>query len=191
MLKLHELTHRYGENTVLNNISLTLEPGERVALMGPSGCGKTTLLRLALGLLQPSEGQAENTFPKTGVVFQEPRLLAWRTALDNVNLVLGDKAETLSRSLSCLTQMELEDAAEKYPRELSGGMQQRVALARAFVLDPDLLILDEPFKGLDQELRMRILRQIGKTQAAILLVTHDPAEAQALGCRVLSLGQQP
>ena len=191
MLKLHELTHRYGENTVLNNISLTLEPGERVALMGPSGCGKTTLLRLALGLLQPSEGQAENTFPKTGVVFQEPRLLAWRTALDNVNLVLGDKAETLSRSRSCLTQMELEDAAEKYPRELSGGMQQRVALARALVSDPDLLILDEPFKGLDQELRMRILRQIGKTQAAILLVTHDPAEAQALGCRVLSLGQQP
>jgi len=191
MLKLHELTHRYGDNTVLNNISLTLAPGERIALMGPSGCGKTTLLRLALGLLKPSEGWVENTFLKTGVVFQEPRLLTWRTALDNVNLVLGDKAETLPRSLTCLTQMELGEASEKYPRELSGGMQQRVALARALVLDPDLLILDEPFKGLDHELRMRIIRQIGKTQSAILLVTHDPEEAQALGCRVLSLEQHP
>lgn len=187
MLKLHDLTHRYGEHTVLQNINLTLMPGERIALMGPSGCGKTTLLRLALGLMTPTEGLVENTFRKTGVVFQEPRLLPWRTALENVNLVLGDKAETLPQVREWLARMELEDAAGKYPRELSGGMQQRLALARALVLEPDLLVLDEPFKGLDQQLRIRILRQIPESGAAIVLVTHDPEEAKALNCRIVTL----
>ena len=187
MLKIRNLTHRYGENTVLNNISLTLAPGERIALMGPSGCGKTTLLRLALGLLKPAQGQIENSFQKTGVVFQEPRLLSWRTALENVNLVLGDKAATLPQAGEWLSRMELEEAAGKYPRELSGGMQQRTSLARALAIQPELLVLDEPFRGLDEALKDRILRQVHTADAAILLVTHDPAEALALGCEIMTL----
>lgn len=187
MLKLQCVTHRYGENTVLHNFSLTLAPGERIALMGPSGCGKTTLLRIALGTLRPTEGAVENTFSGTGVVFQEPRLLPWRTALENVNLVLGDRESTLPQAKQWLAKMELEAAANQYPNALSGGMQQRVALARALAAEPALLVLDEPFKGLDESLRQRILTQVSGSHAAVLLVTHDPEEARALNCRIVEL----
>ena len=187
MLELLGITHRYGDNEILSDISLDLKPGERLALMGPSGCGKTTLLRIALGLLQPTKGSVRNTFRKTGMVFQEPRLLPWRSAVDNVNLVLGDRRNTLPQAMALLQDMELEAAAQKYPGELSGGMQQRLALARALAVEPDLLVLDEPFKGLDEELCRRILEQVNKTDAAILLVTHDPEEAKALNCRIYGL----
>ena len=190
MLNLRSVTHRYGEHTVLRNICLTLEPGQRIALMGPSGCGKTTLLRIALGLQQPTEGIWENCFRKTGVVFQEPRLLPWLTAAENVNLVLGDKAATMPQAMQQLARMELDSAAEKYPPELSGGMRQRLALARALAITPEFLVLDEPFKGLDQQLRLRILQQVDQTDAAILLVTHDPEEARALHCSILRLPNQ-
>ena len=187
MLKLLDIAHSYGENTVLNSVSLTLEPGQRIALFGPSGCGKTTLLRIALMLQKPTEGQVSNTFQKTGVVFQEPRLLPCRTAAENVNLVLGDKEKTLPLARECLSQMELQDAWDKYPRELSGGMQQRVALARATAPEPELLVLDEPFKGLDEALKLRILQKLQHTQAALLLVTHARQEAKALDCQVIHL----
>jgi len=187
MLKLKDISHRYGETAVLSGVSLELLPGERVALMGPSGCGKTTLLRIAMGLLQPSEGRVENTFQKTAVVFQEPRLLPWQTALENVNLVLGDKRETLPRALEQLRLLGMEKGADMYPGELSGGMQQRTALARAMVLDADLLILDEPFKAMDEKLRWSVIDQVAQTHAAILLVTHDEAEADALGCKIVKL----
>ena len=187
MLKLKNLAHRYGEHTVLSDFSLELHPGARIALMGPSGCGKTTLLRIAMGLLQPSEGRVDNTFRKTAVVFQEPRLLPWQTALQNVNLVLGDSKETLPRAMEQLRKLGLEAAADKYPGELSGGMQQRTALARALAAEGDLLILDEPFKAMDEKLRWEVIDQVAKTDAAILLVTHDEAEANALGCRIVRL----
>ncbi len=187
MLELLGITHRYGDNEILSDISLDLKPGERLALMGPSGCGKTTLLRIALGLLQPTEGSVRNTFRKTGMVFQEPRLLPWRTAVDNVNLVLGDRRNTVPQAMALLQDMELEAAAQKYPGELSGGMQQRLALARALAMEPELLVLDEPFKGLDEELRRRILQQVNKTGAAVILVTHDGEEARALDCRIVDL----
>ena len=98
MLKLTGITHSYCAHPVLKDRSLTLLPGQRIALMGPSGCGKTTLLRIALGLLKPTAGTVENTFRKTAAVFQEPRLLPWRTALENVNLVLGDGKDTLEKA---------------------------------------------------------------------------------------------
>lgn len=187
MVKLEKITLRYGDHTVLQNRSLTLGQGQRLALMGPSGCGKTTLLRILLGLLPPTEGRVENTFCNPAAVFQEPRLLPWRTALENVNLVLGDQKSTLPQASGALDRMLLSDAEGKYPRELSGGMQQRVALARALAVNPDLLILDEPFKGLDEALRDHVLAEVSKTQAAILLVTHDRSEAQALGCEIFEL----
>ena len=187
MLKLTNISHRYGEQPVLENRNLILHPGQRLALMGPSGCGKTTLLRIALGLLQPTEGTVENTFRKTAVVFQEPRLLPWRTALENVNLVLGDSKATLETARQYLQQVKLSEAAGKYPGELSGGMQQRVAVARALAAEGDLLILDEPFKAMDEALREQIIARVAQTDAAILLVTHEEAEARALGCRIIKL----
>lgn len=187
MLKLKDISHRYGDTAVLSGVSLELLPGERVALMGPSGCGKTTLLRIILGLLQPSEGSVENTFRKTAVVFQEPRLLPWRTAAENVNLALGDGKETLPKALEQLRALGMGAAADKYPGELSGGMQQRAALARALALEGDLLVLDEPFKAMDETLRWEVIAQVAKTDAAILLVTHDEAEADALGCKIVKL----
>ena len=187
MLKLTAVSHRYGEQPVLENRNLILEPEQRIAVMGPSGCGKTTLLRIVLGLLKPTTGTAENTFRKTTAVFQEPRLLPWRTALENVNLVLGDGKSTLETAKKYLAQVGLSDAGDKYPRELSGGMQQRVALARALAAEGDLLVLDEPFKAMDEALREQIIALVGKTKAAVLLVTHEEAEAAALGCEILRL----
>lgn len=187
MLKLTNISHRYEDHRVLKNVSLTLHPGQRIALMGPSGCGKTTLLRIAMGLLPPTEGTVENGFQKTSVLFQEPRLLPWRTALENVNLVLEDSNVTKAQALGFLSQFGLEEAADKYPRELSGGMQQRVALARAMAFGGDLLILDEPFKAMDEALRFQVIAKVAQTKAAILLVTHDEAEATALGCEIIKI----
>ena len=187
MLKLTDISHRYGQQQVLQNKNLTLNPGQRIALMGPSGCGKTTLLRIALGLLNPTGGRVENTFRKTAAVFQEPRLLPWRTALQNVNLVLGDRKNTLATAERYLEQVGLSDAAHKYPRELSGGMQQRVALTRALAAEGDLLVLDEPFKAMDEVLREQVMALVSRTDAAILLVTHEEAEAKMLGCEIIKL----
>ena len=184
MLKLTNISHSYDGRPVLQNVSLTLRPGQRIALMGPSGVGKTTLLRVALGLLAPDGGRVENGFSKTAVVFQEPRLLPWRTALENVNLVLGDHSETLPKARQTLEALGLAGAGEKYPGELSGGMQQRVALARAMAVEGDLLVLDEPFKAMDEVLRQQVIAQVAKTGAAILLVTHDREEAEMLGCEI-------
>lgn len=187
MLKLTGISHSYGDRPLLENRDLILHPGRRLALMGPSGCGKTTLLRIALGLLKPTEGTVENTFRKTAVVFQEPRLLQWRTALENVNLVLGDGKSTLETARAFLEQVKLSDAGDKYPRELSGGMQQRVAVARALAAEGDLLILDEPFKAMDEALREQIIARVAETKAAILLVTHEESEAEMLGCQIIRL----
>jgi len=187
VLDLTGISHSYGDRKVLRNVRLHLRPGQRVALMGPSGCGKTTLLRIAMGLLVPTEGTVENSFRKATAVFQEPRLLPWATALENVNLVLGDRKATLETAKHWLEKVKLADAQDKYPRELSGGMQQRVSLARALASEGDLLILDEPFKAMDEALRDQIIALTGKTNAAILLVTHEESEARMLGCEIIKL----
>lgn len=187
MLKLCNISHSFGSRPVLKNMSLTLEPGQRLALMGPSGCGKTTLLRIALGLLKSDEGSVQNTFQKTAAVFQEPRLLPWRTAEENVNLVLSDGKATLETARDWLDRLGLEEAEKKYPRELSGGMQQRVSLARALAMEGDLLVLDEPFKAMDAERKAQVMALVNKTNAAILLVTHEKEEAAALGCEIIQM----
>ena len=184
MLKFRKVSHSFGEKAVLMDVTLTLHPHERLALMGPSGVGKTTLLRIAMGLLRPSQGDVENSFRKTCAVFQEPRLLPWRTAEENVNLVLGDQKETLPKAREILTELGLADAAGKCPGALSGGMQQRVSIARALAADGDFLILDEPFKAMDESLRREVIARVARTDAAILLVTHDREEAELLGCEI-------
>ena len=187
MLKLTNICRSYGAQQLLSGLSLTVNPGQRVAIMGPSGVGKTTLLRIALGLETPEQGTVENRFAKTAAVFQEPRLLPWRTALENVNLVLGDTLKTMEKARQVLAQMGLAEAAGKYPRELSGGMQQRVAIARAMAVEPELLVLDEPFKAMDEALRTSVIACVAKTDAAILLVTHELWEAEQLNCEIIRI----
>ena len=187
MLELKDISARYDGKSVLSGCGLSLGDGERLALMGPSGCGKTTLLRVALSLLPPDTGSVSGDPCRTAAVFQEPRLLPWRTAAENVNVVLSDGPETMPEALSMLERVELSDAVEKYPAELSGGMQQRVSIARALAFRPDLLVLDEPFRGLDEALRGRIISHLSASlpSASLLLATHSEEEALSLGCRIL------
>ena len=186
MLELQNVGVCFGVKSVLNRCTLSLAPRERIALMGPSGCGKTTLLRTTLGLQAPDSGAVSNTFSRPAAVFQEDRLFPWLTALENINLVLSGKAATLSEARGWLERLELGDAEELYPRELSGGMRQRIAIARALCVRPDLLVLDEPLKQLDAAMQERVASLISEScrDCAILLATHSEAEAAALGCRV-------
>ena len=187
MLELRDISVSYGEKTVLQHCDLNLMSGERIALMGPSGCGKTTLLRIALGLHTPDFGTVKRYFSRVSAVFQEPRLLPWRTALENVMLPIAGRPDSRDAAVSHLEKLELADAAGLYPDELSGGMQQRVSLARAMVFAPDLLVLDEAFKGLDVGLRGRVLTLLaGSLQnTSVLLATHSEEEARAFSCRIL------
>ena len=121
MLRLHDVSLRFGDRQILDKCSLRLEKGQRLALMGPSGCGKTTLARIALSLLVPDSGTVETSYTRVSAVFQEPRLLPWLTAVENVNLVLSDSTETLPQARAWLERLELGDAATLYPAELPAG----------------------------------------------------------------------
>ena len=186
MLELKNVCLSYGKLEVLKNISLRLARGERIALMGPSGCGKTSLLRVSTGLQKPYSGSVINSAERTAMVFQEPRLLPWLSAEDNVKLTIPAGAKTSSPPVNWLEKLGIAEAAKKRPDELSGGMQQRVALARALAYEADLLLLDEPFKALDAGTKENVIKTIsGSTDAAIILVTHDAGEAAELDCRVI------
>lgn len=185
MITIDRLTLSYGSQQVLKDCSLQVEPGSRVALMGPSGCGKTSLINVIAGLLTPDSGKV-SVNGKVSYVFQEPALFPWLTAVDNINVVLSDGPETLPRAEQLLEAVGLSDCRDKYPHQLSGGQKQRIAICRALAYGGDILLLDEPLKGLDADTRDQVsalLRQewTGKT---LLLVTHDPSEAQSLCDRV-------
>ena len=189
MLELKNVSLSYGDLRVLRDVSLRLDPGERIAVMGPSCCGKTSLLRVIAGLQSPDSGTVERTARRLSFVFQEPRLLPWLTAEENVRLVLPD-AHQGEDAAAWLSRFGLGDAADKLPAELSGGMQQLVSLARALVCASDLLLLDEPFKALDATAKQNAISAVsGGTDAAIILVTHDAREAEALGCRVIDFSE--
>lgn len=188
-LNIKHVTLRFGEKTVLSDFSMTLAAGERAVIMGPSGCGKTSILRLAAGLIKPTAGTVTRATGRVAVQFQEPRLLPGRTAAENVNAVLADSTKTMPEARAWLDRVGLGAAADHYPDELSGGMAQRVSLARALAYRGDLLLLDEPFRGLDAALREEMIRLVltEARTAAILLVTHDPYEAARFSERVITL----
>lgn len=199
-LLIEGLSHRFGRTEVLTNIELSLSAGEAVALVGPSGCGKTTLLNLIAGLLSPSAGRIANSYPATSYLFQQPCLLPWQTALDNIALGLKARGmprrERQTRARGLGQQLGLTDAdLNKYPSALSGGMKSRVALARAWALEPELLLLDEPFSALDvglkAELYSLLLDQLTARGTSLLLVTHELMEAVRLADRLLMMAPCP
>jgi NitT/TauT family transport system ATP-binding protein len=149
-------------------------------VMGPSGCGKTTLLRVIAGLESPDTGNVARETESISYLFQDTALLPWLTAAENVNLVLSDSRETLRTAVEWLSRVELADEANTYPASLSGGMRQRVALARALSTDAELLLLDEPFRGMDEDLhvKMRELIRSYRQGKTTILVTHDAADAE-------------
>ena len=156
MIELQNISKSFDGVSVLDNISVKIPDSGIFAICGASGSGKTTLMRIILGLEQPDSGNISGLEgKKTAVVFQNDRLLPWLSALDNVAAVCSKE-----RAKEMLEKVELSDALNKKPAELSGGMCRRVALARALAFDADILLLDEPFKGLDTELRGRIVKLV-------------------------------
>lgn len=199
-LNIRHLYHRYGVTDILADVGLDLYAGETLALVGPSGCGKSTLLHVIAGLLTPSEVIMHSTFHGVASVFQEPRLMPWKTAVDNIALGLKalavPKAARRRQAATLGNRLGLanEDLA-KYPHELSGGMQSRVSLARALAINPDLLLLDEPFSALDiglkHDLYDLMLRQVQRHGTAVLMITHDLMEAVRLADRILLMVPDP
>lgn len=178
--------------SVLKDLSITIPSPGVTALMGRSGSGKTTLCSLLLGLQKPDAGRIDNPFCEISCAFQDPRLVPWLTATENVSLVLSGISDTEKKRLSIemLTSLGLGDALDKLPSELSGGMQQRVSLARAFVAPHDFLILDEPFRGLDDKNKVVVIDLIREEaeKHPVLLVTHDKSDVEALGAVTVTLG---
>ena len=206
MLVLKHCSVSYGSYSVFKDLSFSAEAGDILTIAGPSGCGKTSLLYLLAGIKPPEKGSVSlsNTpvdpgDPRVSIIFQEYGLFPWFTALENAALGLRiqgvGKKERLNRAREELAKLGLEKLGSRYPGELSGGQKQRVALARSLVLEPDLLLMDEPFSALDsvtRELLQDLLWDIlSKRKIVTILVTHSIEEAVFLGTRILLMSQGP
>jgi NitT/TauT family transport system ATP-binding protein len=219
ILELKDISYSYhnlkGETPALSHISFQVERGEFVAIAGPSGCGKSTLLSIIFGLLVPESGevlfhisqgemqasrhQTAGLCPKMGYMLQHDHLFEWRTIYQNVLLGLEINhqltEDKIDRVIQLLKDYDLYKFKDKKPSELSGGMKQRAALIRTLVLDPEILLLDEPFSALDYQTRLsvssdicNIIRSTGKTA---ILITHDLSEAISLSDRILVMSKRP
>jgi NitT/TauT family transport system ATP-binding protein len=207
LISISDLCLRFGALVVMENMSLAIRDGEFVSLLGPSGCGKSTLLKAIAGLRTPASGQItlRDAGLRLGLMFQKPLLLPWRSVLDNVLLPIeieleGNVVSNLhrKRAIDMLQMMQLSEFAGAYPHQLSGGMQQRVALARALISDPDILLLDEPFGGLDELRRealnaelIEIWRSKRSRLKTVIMVTHSVPEAVTMSDRVFVLASRP
>jgi NitT/TauT family transport system ATP-binding protein len=206
------VSHAFGDPSsgnavsVVHDVSLAVEEGEFVSLIGPSGCGKSTLLGMASGFLVPTQGRVTlfGQDPKAmrkeiGMVLQSFSLLPWRTVLDNVALGLEfrgiPKQQRLAQARDLIASVGLKDFEQRYPRELSGGMNQRVTVARALALNPKILLLDEPFGALDEQTRILIGDELYRLyltfKPTCVLVTHSIAEAVRLSTRIVVMGARP
>ncbi|MBR9970138.1 ABC transporter ATP-binding protein [Magnetospirillum sulfuroxidans] len=208
-LVMSNITHHFGRTQVVDDVSLSIAPGELLCLLGPSGCGKTTTLRIAAGLEVPSAGtvvlngtevsgphaQLPPESRHVGFLFQDYALFPHLRVRGNVEFGLAGKpaAERRARAEEMLDQVGMADYAESWPHQLSGGQQQRVALARALAPNPGLMLLDEPFSGLDKRLRDQVrdetLHVLKRNRVSTLMVTHDPEEAMFMADRVAVMRQ--
>jgi len=186
---LNQIVKTYGQSTVIDHLDLILPSEGIVCLTGPSGCGKTTLMRLVSGLEKPDAGMISGVDKMVfSMVFQEDRLLPWLTAAENLDLVLHKPV-----SGRYLDLVRLGEDSNKYPGELSGGMRRRVALARALAYESDVLVLDEPFKGMDENLRETMIELVRseRRNRLVYLITHDAYEARRLADSILQFEGPP
>lgn len=192
--------------TAVEGMSFSVAAGERVAVVGPSGCGKSTILNMASGLYQPTQGQVlidgkpvTAPRPDVGFMLQKDLLLPWRSIVENVEFGLEErplsKGARRERALKELDRMKLSEFANSYPHQLSGGMRQRAALARTLAIDPEVVLLDEPFSALDAQTKLILQRHFARTLArsgvTCVLITHDLNEAVIMADRVIVLSGRP
>lgn len=197
---------KQGETEAIKDLNLTVQKGEFVAIVGPSGCGKTTLLSIISGILKPTSGEvllngknASQADEYIGYMFQRDQLFEWRTILKNILIGLEIKGKIsenqLNNAKNLAKKYGLFDFLDKKPRELSGGMRQRVALIRTLILNPNLLLLDEPFSALDFQTRLSVCDDVANIikseHKTAILVTHDISEAISMADRVVILTKRP
>ena len=203
ILRFENVSMRYhtkqGETIAVQDLNFSVQDGEFTAIIGPSGCGKTTLLSLAAGLFKPSSGRIVSSGVSFGYMLQRDELFPWRTIEKNLYLPLEikgtDTPENRENALALAEKYGLKQFLKSYPSELSGGMRQRAALIRTLALNPDVLLLDEPFSALDYQTRLnvcndvyKIIRQEHKTA---LLITHDISEAISVADKIFVLSKRP
>jgi NitT/TauT family transport system ATP-binding protein len=196
-LILENVSHSYGTVSVLNDVNLSVNPGEVVVLVGPSGCGKTTILNILSGYIKPTSG----TVIREGIVrtvYQEDGLFPWLTVSENISLGLRnleDESVRENEMHDLIQLIHLEGFENHYPHKLSGGMRQRVELARVLAGDSDILLMDEPFSALDYQTRLRMRKELvlllEKRPRTVVFVTHDIEEAAQLADRIFVLSDRP
>lgn len=210
VLELKNISYSYhnvdGETKAIDNLSFSVNAGEFVAIVGPSGCGKSTLLHMIAGLIEPEKGlirvnqrYLQNPSASIGYMLQKDELLEWRTIYQNVLLGLEIQhtlsSRTREKAWKLLETYGLKQFASAHPSELSGGMRQRAALIRTLVLEPEILLLDEPFSALDYQTRLNVSNDIGQIirgeKKTAILVTHDLSEAISLADRIIVLSKRP
>jgi NitT/TauT family transport system ATP-binding protein len=199
MIQLLNIQKKYHEQTILNGLQMAFEDHAITAILGPSGCGKTTLLKIVAGLIPADAGEIsgmEGRIP--GFLFQEPRLLPWMNAMQNLDFVLPRSMDKQDRRRLCsemLASVGLAGYQDHYPSQLSGGMSQRLSIARAFIIQSDILFMDEPFQSLDIKRREQVFglfRELWqKHRPTVLMVTHDVQEALLLSDKMYILSDKP
>ncbi len=185
MIKIKNLSFSYGEKLVINNLSLDIKKGEKIWISGPSGCGKTTLIKLILGLLSADGGNIDLGDMTPSVVFQENRLLPFKSVIDNITFVGGSR----KKGLENLAALGIGDECYSKPAKLSGGMKRRAAIARALSVPFDLLILDEAFNGIDEqnlEKTAILINEVCRNKT-VILITHSEKEAKLLNCKKVEI----
>jgi NitT/TauT family transport system ATP-binding protein len=204
LLSIEKLAKSYGDVEAIHDVSLSVDEGEFVSIVGPSGCGKSTLMEIVGGLIEPSGGEitiggnrVEGTDPKVGIVFQQESAFPWRTVTENVGfgLEMTGVSDREQRVRDMIGLVGLGGFEDRYPSELSGGMRQRVAIARTLVMEPRIILMDEPFGALDEQTRLilgeELLRIREATNATVLFITHSFDEALLLSDRIVVMTARP
>jgi len=199
MIKLLNIKKSFDSTIVLDNLDMIFEEESITAILGPSGCGKTTLLRISAGLINADSGEITGADrEKMSFLFQEPRLLPWKNAWKNLELVIPDNVDKETRKRLCFEMLEkvgLKGYENHYPSELSGGMRQRLSMARAFIIQSDILFMDEPFQSLDLKRRAQMISLFKdlwiKNKPMVIMVTHDVQEALLLADKLYILSDKP